>query len=67
MKNIQEIRAYKREWMRVYRIELRRGRLLLRGRCPECEMILVPEHEQYHKGCPFYEKNKCEGRNIHIR
>lgn len=30
------------------------------NRCPQCTMLLNPEFEKFHKGCPWYEKMQQE-------
>lgn len=58
-------KSYHREWVRKYRaehkeemniilIEVKRKRLLAKGKCPVCEMLLV---SQYHIKCPYLNEN----------
>lgn len=58
-------KSYHKEWMRRHRmqhkqeinlvlIEIKRKRLLAKGKCPVCEMLLV---SQYHIKCPFLLEN----------
>lgn len=49
---MMQTKAYKRDWMRKWRKEqravLRPGKLLKRGKCPICEMLLA---SSYHTQC----------------
>lgn len=71
-------RAYNREWMKHYRIRNREAREALAAnaanaappteksaRCPTCSIILKPEFESSHKGCPWYEAQ--EASHLHAR
>jgi len=59
-----QTKEYKRDWIKRWRAkkraermaweeQTRESRLLARGHCPVCEIVLA--YEQYHYGCPYYE------------
>lgn len=64
MANIEKTRQIKRDWARKYRKEQREVRLIIRHRCPTCEILLYKEFEVFHRGCSWYEFNK--GSIAHI-
>ena len=40
--------------MRAYRVKVRAARILQKNQCPACSILLVPETERFHQGCPWY-------------
>ncbi len=47
-----------RKWMREFRkrnAQSAEEKWLTRGHCPRCTMLLLPEFEVFHRGCPYYE------------
>lgn len=44
-------KAINRKWMRDYRAKKQAMKLLSKGKCPVCGMLLSETY--YHQGCPF--------------
>lgn len=49
-------REEKTKNMQKYRARWKEEKFLAQNRCPRCKMMLNPEYEKYHKGCPYYEE-----------
>lgn len=50
------VNEYKKIWMRDYRKRKKAERLKGRGKCPVCEMLLIPENEPFHQNCPYFKE-----------
>jgi hypothetical protein len=50
----RHMKDYNARWMREYRARQRSARIIASGHCPLCLILLRPEFEKFHQGCPWY-------------